>query len=73
MAKLVQSGGVQFVIATHSPIILTFPGATLLSFDNREIASVRLEDTSHFHITKGILDSPQRYWKHLLAEEDDAF
>lgn len=74
MAKLAESGNVQFVIATHSPIILTFPGATLLAFDGRQIAKTRLEDTSHFQITKGILESPQRYWQHLLAddiEEDD--
>jgi len=72
MAKLAKSGSVQLIVATHSPIILTFPGATILSFDGDEITRTRLEDTSHFHITKGILDSPQRYWKHLLADEDDA-
>jgi predicted ATPase len=42
------------------------PGMILM--DEPEAA---LEDTSHFHITKGILDSPQRYWKHLLADEED--
>jgi len=69
MARLANSGGVQFVVATHSPIILTFPNATLLSFDGERIEPTRLEETSHFHITKGILDSPARYWKHLLAED----
>lgn len=77
MAKLVRSAAVQLIVATHSPIILTFPGATLFSFDGGEIVPVRLEDTSHFHITKGILESPQRYWKHLLDDperesDDDA-
>lgn len=70
MAKLAQSGGVQFVVATHSPIILTFPNATLLSFDGEHIKTTRLEETSHFHITKGILDAPQRYWKHLLTDDE---
>jgi predicted ATPase len=70
MAKLARSGGVQFVVATHSPIILTFPNATLLSFDGERIESTRLEETSHFHITKGILDAPERYWKHLLADDE---
>jgi predicted ATPase len=69
MAELARTSTVQFIVATHSPIILTFPRATLLSFDGGDIAPIALEDTSHFHITKGILDSPQRYWKHLL---DDA-
>jgi predicted ATPase len=69
MAKLAKSGGVQFVVATHSPIILTFPNAALLDFDGERIAPIRLEDTSHFQITKGILDAPERYWKHLLDDE----
>ena len=62
--------GAQFVIATHSPILMTYPGAALLSFDGGTLAPTRLEDTSHFQITKGILDSPGRYWKHLLSEDD---
>lgn len=70
MARLVKKGGVQMIIATHSPIILTFPGAVLLSFDDGQIQPVTLEETSHYRITKGILESPQRYWKHLLADEE---
>jgi predicted ATPase len=71
MAKLARAGNVQFIVATHSPIILTFPNARLLSFDGGEIVATRLEETSHFHITKGILDSPERYWRHLLADDDE--
>jgi predicted ATPase len=70
MVRLVRDGGAQFVIATHSPILMTYPGAALLSFDGGTLAPTRLEDTSHFQITKGILDSPGRYWKHLLGEDD---
>jgi predicted ATPase len=71
MARLTRTSDVQFIVATHSPIILSFPGAILLSFDGGQIAATRLEDTSHFQVTKGILDSPQRYWKHLLSDDDD--
>jgi predicted ATPase len=70
MAKLAKSGGVQFVIATHSPIILTFPNASLFSFDGERVELTSLEQTSHFHITKGILNAPERYWKHLLADDE---
>jgi predicted ATPase len=70
MAELTKRGDVQFLIATHSPILLTFPGATILSFDGGQLASVRLEDTAHYQITKGILNSPGRYWKHLLHEDE---
>jgi predicted ATPase len=72
MARMVGTGDTQFIIATHSPILMTYPRAEILSFDDGQVHPVRLQDTAHFQITKGILDSPQRYWKHLLdsTEED---
>lgn len=70
MARLASRGDVQFLIATHSPILLTFPGASIISFDDPKLPVIRLEDTAHFQITKGILESPARYWKHLLADDE---
>jgi predicted ATPase len=69
MAKLVPRGDIQFVIATHSPILLTFPGSTILSFDGSQVAPVTLEETAHYQITKRILDAPERYWMHLLRDD----
>ena len=40
------------------------------SFDGATIKPTRIEDTSHFQITKGLLDHPERYWKHLLSDEE---
>jgi predicted ATPase len=65
MSMLVATGKAQFIIATHSPILLTFPGAQILSFDSETVRPVTLEETSHFQITKGILHNPASYWKHL--------
>ena len=65
MAEMVSAGESQFLIATHSPILLTYPGADIVSFDSPSLAPVRLEDTSHYQITKGILENPDRYWRHL--------
>jgi len=62
---LVRSGNTQVIIATHSPILMTFPGATLFELTEEGIAPTRLEDTSHYQITRGILENPERYWKHL--------
>ena len=70
IARLARDGGTQFVIATHSTILMTYPGASLLSFDGGTITPTQIEDTSHFQITKGLLDHPGRYWKHLLKEEE---
>jgi hypothetical protein len=35
------------------------------------IVETRLEDTSHYQITRGILECPERYWKHLRAAVDE--
>jgi predicted ATPase len=67
--RAVRSGEAQFVIATHSPILLSYPGATIVSFDDPSLPSVRLEETSHYQITRGVLDSPERYWRHLRTEK----
>ena len=70
MSALVATGKSQFIIATHSPILLTFPGAQILSFDGEALHPVALEDTSHFQITKGILQNPAVYWRHLEERAD---
>jgi predicted ATPase len=67
MARLAGEDRSQFIIATHSPILLTFPDAEILSFDGDTVQSVKLEDTPHYQITKGILEAPERYWKHLKS------
>lgn len=69
MSMLVATGTSQFIIATHSPILLTFPGAQILSFDGDALHPIALEDTSHFQITRGILQNPAVYWKHLQVKE----
>lgn len=61
----------QFFIATHSPILLTFPAATIYSFDEGQLETVKFEDTSHYQITKGILDRPKMYWQHLSKSPSD--
>lgn len=45
----------QFIIATHSPILLACPGATLLSFDGPAIAPVRYEETDHYRVYRDFL------------------
>lgn len=65
-------GGTQVFIATHSPILMTFPGARLLAITETGIAETRLEDTSHYRITRGILEHPERYWRHLRGADPPA-
>jgi predicted ATPase len=73
MSQLVDSGKTQFIIATHSPILMTFPDAEIVTLDKLPPSRIGLRETSHYQITRGILESPERYWKHLAddAPSDD--
>jgi predicted ATPase len=65
MYDRVQNGNTQFLVATHSPILLTYPEAVIVSFDDPQLPPVSLEETKHYQITHGILTIPESYWKHL--------
>ena len=69
MSTLVAGRNAQFIIATHSPILLTFPGAQILSFDDEAVHQISLEETSHYQVTRGILQNPGAYWRHLRDQE----
>jgi len=55
----------QFIIATHSPIILAFPGASILSFDGGRIRKVKYEQLEHVNLTRDFLASPDSFLRHL--------
>lgn len=67
--KLVKKNS-QFIIATHSPILMTFPNARILEFSLDGIKSVNYEDTEHFNITKSFLENPQKMLHYLLNADD---
>lgn len=58
----------QFIIATHSPILMAFPNAEVLEFSENGIQSVDYRETEHFKVTKSFLDSPERML-HFLFED----
>lgn len=58
----------QFVIATHSPMLLAFPGATVLSLDGGSIEAMDYRDTDHYLLTRDFLDAPERFFRHLFDE-----
>jgi predicted ATPase len=55
----------QFIVATHSPILLAFPGATIYSFDRVPAAAVPYEELEHVVLTREFLNSPERYLRAL--------
>lgn len=69
---LARSRGAQLIIATHSPILLTLPGARVLSCDDTGILEVDYRNTEHFRLSKDFLNAPERYFRHLFEEEEGA-
>ena len=55
----------QFVIATHSPMIMAIPDATIYEITEDSMEKTALEDTDHYQITKGFLNNPESYLRHL--------
>lgn len=61
-------GHAQFLIATHSPIILSYPGAALLSLDGERIEEISYHESEHYRVTRDFLNAPERYFKHLFGD-----
>ena len=66
--RLVKKGS-QFIIATHSPILMAFPGADILEFSQNGIDNVDYENTDHFKTTKNFLDNPDKILHYLLNDD----
>lgn len=62
------SGQVQAIIATHSPILMSLPDATLLSLDGGAIRPIALEDTEHYRVTKSFLGNPTAFLADLFKD-----
>jgi predicted ATPase len=62
--------GAQFIIATHSPILLAYPNAKILCLDDSGIAELAYEDTEHYAVTRDFLNHYQRRLQQLLADEE---
>jgi len=58
----------QFVIATHSPILMAYPGAWIYQFSGEGIARVAYEETEHYQVTRGFLSNPERMLRILLED-----
>jgi predicted ATPase len=66
-----ESGRFQLIIATHSPIIMSYPNATLLSFDGGRIREARYTDTEHYRVTREFLLDHETYLERVLADDGD--
>ncbi len=56
----------QFLIATHSPILMAYPDAQILQFSDEGIREVQYRDTEHYKLTRQFIEAPERMMKYLL-------
>jgi predicted ATPase len=65
LKKMGDAGHAQFVIATHSPILLACPGAVIYSFDNIPIKQISYEDTEYFRVYRDFINNRDKYLERL--------
>lgn len=65
MLNAMSEEGSQFIVATHSPILLALPGASILSFDRGHIEPADYETLEHVQIMRSFLEDPAAYLRHL--------
>ena len=60
----------QFIIATHSPILMAYPGARIYLLDGTGYTEVQYEDTEHFAVTRDFLNDPERILRRLFDDDE---
>lgn len=60
----------QFIIATHSPILMACPEAEIYAISAEGAVSTEYEQTEHYQITKSFLENPKRMLRYLLNEDE---
>ncbi len=60
----------QFLIATHSPILMAYPEAQIYQLEETGIRQVSYRETEHYQLTRTFLENPERMLRYLLAGEE---
>jgi predicted ATPase len=63
----------QFIISTHSPVLLGYPGAQILSFDEGQLHEIQYDDTAPMQIVRRFVNHRDSFLKELFAETPDLF
>jgi predicted ATPase len=61
LKELAANGHAQFIVASHSPILLACPGSTLYSFDEIPVKGIAYHDTEHYKVYKAFMENPFKY------------
>lgn len=60
--------GSQFIIATHSPILMSYPNASIIEFSDLGFKEVNYKETEHYLITKEFINNSDKMYKYLFEE-----
>jgi predicted ATPase len=63
LKRMSRMGHAQFIIATHSPILLACPGSIIYSFDHSPVKTIHYEDTEHYQVYKNFMENPDPFLK----------
>jgi len=70
LKNMSQAGHAQFIIATHSPILMACPGAHIFSFDASPIQGVDYEDTEHYQVYKSFMEDRRKFLREDHVVQD---
>jgi predicted ATPase len=65
LKRMSEAGHAQFIVASHSPILLAYPGAKIYSFDRAPVASISYEETEYYRLYKDFINNPDKYLAEL--------
>ncbi len=65
LKRMVEDEDAQFVIATHSPLLLAYPGARILRFGEDGVHETAYDDLEHVTLTRSFLANPERFVRGL--------
>lgn len=68
ISDLCRSGKCQFIIATHSPLLITLPNSQIYEINGDKLEQKKYDETKQFSLYKNYLNAPEKYLKYLIEE-----
>jgi predicted ATPase len=73
LARTTRENQAQFIIATHSPLLLACPGALIYSFDDGNVKQIEYEETTHYQIYKSFMEDRNKYLQPVGQQGVESF
>lgn len=60
--------GAQFIVATHSPVLMAYPGAVIHQLSDSGVEQISYDESEHVLLMRSFMESPERFLRHLFAD-----